>query len=109
MWFYTRLYENCSVEKVSLLKSFSRFPIERRKAGRRLTIGSRPSNRNRELRATPIFGLRDDGSPVDRLGFLPVGAFPLLESFWPTGSGDREKARFIVNLLKVGLRQDSEL
>jgi len=77
---------------------FNHFPVE---TSRQLM--------NRKQRATPIFTLIGAASPVDWRGLLPIGAFPLLESLFPADSGDKEKARVIISLLKLGLREDSDL
>lgn len=64
---------------------------------------------NREIRATRLLTVLDEDSPFDQRGGLPIGAFPLLESFWPVGASGKEKARVIVSLLQLGLRHDSDL
>lgn len=64
---------------------------------------------NREVYPTPILHPADEDSPVNPPGLLPIGAFPLLESMWPAGTGDKEKARVIVGLLALGLHSDSDL
>lgn len=90
--------------------SLNRFPLERPKAGRRVRV--RITGRlhvKREIRAMRLLSVFDKDGPVDQRGALPIGAFPLLESLWPAGSRDKEKARLIVSLLQLGLRQDSDL
>jgi hypothetical protein len=68
-----------------------------------------PINMNRELCDAPVSSLFDAGNSADQPGLLLIGAFPLLESICPAGNGDKEKARLIVSLLQLGLKQDSDL
>jgi hypothetical protein len=81
---------------------FNRFPVEARKAVRRFRNGVAPLlNMNRELRATPVLRLLDEGSPVDQPGW-PTGVFPLLESLWPAGSGGQREGAFYRQFVTIG-------
>jgi hypothetical protein len=55
----------------------------------------------------PILPMNEDLTVTP--GYLPVGAFPLLEAIFPPGSSDSEKAACLLRLFEMALQPEGDV